>query len=60
MLFQDVIGFNLAGLKYMQQEIESREDVQFFADATGQLKEKRKKKKKAENKVILAMAAAGL
>lgn len=57
---KDTIGFNLAGLQFMQQQIEAKGDVQFFSDATDQFKEKKRKKKKAEGKVILAMAAAGL
>eukprot|EP00794_Sanderia_malayensis_P000233 gene233-850_t len=40
---KDQIGVNMAGLKYMQSEMESNSMV-FFADATEKLKKKKKKK----------------
>ena len=45
---QDTIGFNLAGLRYLKRELESR-DVKFFADVTAQssaLKDGQKKRRK--------------
>lgn len=49
------MGFNSAGLQFLQREIESKEDVMFFADATGRLGEKKRKRKKRE-RAILAIA----
>uniref|UniRef100_A0A673BFY3 Small-subunit processome Utp12 domain-containing protein n=1 Tax=Sphaeramia orbicularis TaxID=375764 RepID=A0A673BFY3_9TELE len=39
-------------LQFLQREIESKEDVMFFADATGRLDEKKKKKRKRERAVL--------
>uniref|UniRef100_UPI003AAC76B0 WD repeat-containing protein 3 n=1 Tax=Centroberyx gerrardi TaxID=166262 RepID=UPI003AAC76B0 len=49
---RDVLGFNSAGLQFLQREIESKEDVMFFADATGQREEKKKKRRKRERAVL--------
>lgn len=49
---QDVMGFNSAALQFLQREIESKEDVMFFADATGQLKDKKKKRRKRERAIL--------
>uniref|UniRef100_M4A5Z4 WD repeat-containing protein 3 n=1 Tax=Xiphophorus maculatus TaxID=8083 RepID=M4A5Z4_XIPMA len=49
---RDVLGFNSAALQFLQREIESKEDVMFFADATGQLEEKKKKRRKRERAVL--------
>ncbi|XP_061580389.1 WD repeat-containing protein 3 [Cololabis saira] len=49
---RDVMGFNSAGLQFLQREIESKEDVMFFAEATGQLKDKKRRKKKREKAVL--------
>ncbi|XP_039599660.1 WD repeat-containing protein 3 [Polypterus senegalus] len=51
---RDVLGFNLAGLQFLQREIESKEDVTFFADATDRFEEKKRKRRKRE-KAILAI-----
>ena len=51
-MFQDRIGFNLAGLQYIQHEIEESEQTMFFLDATDRFKIKKKKSKK---KAILAL-----
>lgn len=51
---QDVIGFNMAGLDYLKRECEARSEVMFFADATSQLEEKKRKRKKRE-KLILTL-----
>uniref|UniRef100_A0A3B5MJC0 Small-subunit processome Utp12 domain-containing protein n=1 Tax=Xiphophorus couchianus TaxID=32473 RepID=A0A3B5MJC0_9TELE len=49
---RDVLGFNSAALQFLQREIESKEDVMFFADATGQLEGKKKKRRKRERAVL--------
>ncbi|XP_046574753.1 LOW QUALITY PROTEIN: WD repeat-containing protein 3-like [Haliotis rubra] len=49
---RDQIGFNLAGLQFLQSQIERSDEVVFFKDATDRLREKKRKKKK---KVILAI-----
>uniref|UniRef100_A0A8C9Y161 WD repeat domain 3 n=1 Tax=Sander lucioperca TaxID=283035 RepID=A0A8C9Y161_SANLU len=41
-----------AALQFLQREIESKEDVMFFADATGQLAEKKKKRRKRERAIL--------
>lgn len=52
---RDVLGFNMAGLQFLQREIESKEDVTFFADATDRFEDKKRKRKKRE-RAILAIA----
>ncbi|XP_074648521.1 WD repeat-containing protein 3-like [Tubulanus polymorphus] len=49
---KDVIGFNMAGLQFIKQQIEEKEETIFFADATG---ESRKKKRKQKKKVLLTL-----
>lgn len=49
---QDVMGFNSAALQFLQREIESKEDVMFFAEATGQLKDKKKRRRKRERAIL--------
>lgn len=49
---RDLLGFNSAGLQFLQREIESREDVMFFADATDRFEEKKRKRKKRERAVL--------
>lgn len=49
--FQDTIGFNLAGLRFIQNEMEAREET-FFADATEKVKKIRKKQKSAVVQVV--------
>ncbi|XP_043104416.1 WD repeat-containing protein 3 [Puntigrus tetrazona] len=49
---RDVLGFNSAGLQFLQREIESKEDVMFFADATDRFEEKKRKRKKRERAVL--------
>uniref|UniRef100_A0A8C6XR46 WD repeat-containing protein 3 n=1 Tax=Naja naja TaxID=35670 RepID=A0A8C6XR46_NAJNA len=51
---KDVLGFNMAGLQFLKREIEARDEVTFFADATDRFEEKKKKRKKKQ-KMILAM-----
>ncbi|XP_078088813.1 WD repeat-containing protein 3 [Mustelus asterias] len=49
---KDVIGFNMAGLQFLQREIEAKEDVTFFADATERFKEKKRKRRIRERAVL--------
>lgn len=49
---QDIMGFNSAALQFLQREIESKEDVMFFAEATGKLNEKKKRRRKRERAVL--------
>ncbi|XP_035031091.1 WD repeat-containing protein 3 [Hippoglossus stenolepis] len=49
---RDMMGFNSAALQFLQREIESKEDVMFFADATGQLQEKKKKRRRRERAIL--------
>ncbi|KAM4558542.1 WD repeat-containing protein 3 [Odontesthes bonariensis] len=49
---RDVMGFNSAALQFLQREIESKEEVTFFAEATGRLEEKKKKRRKRERAVL--------
>ncbi|XP_042722780.1 WD repeat-containing protein 3 [Lagopus leucura] len=51
---RDVLGFNMAGLQYLKREIEAKDEVMFFADATDRFEEKKRKRKKKE-KMILAV-----
>lgn len=52
---QDIMGFNSAALQFLQREIESKEDVMFFAEATGKLHDKKKRRRKRE-RVVLTIA----
>lgn len=55
---RDVIGFNLHGMMYIQRELEEKQGVQLFRDATksSKLKNKtRKNKEKALKRAILAL-----
>ncbi|XP_028992625.1 WD repeat-containing protein 3 [Betta splendens] len=49
---RDVLGFNSAALQFLQREIESKEDVMFFAEATGRLKENKKRRRKRERAIL--------
>ncbi|NXP45121.1 WDR3 protein, partial [Heliornis fulica] len=51
---RDVLGFNMAGLQFLKREIEAKDEVTFFADATDRFEEKRRKRKKKE-KMVLAV-----
>ncbi|XP_030307169.1 WD repeat-containing protein 3 [Calypte anna] len=51
---RDVLGFNMAGLQYLKREIEAKDEVTFFADATDRFEEKKRKRKKKE-KMVLGM-----
>lgn len=54
---RDAVGFNLAGLRFLQRELDSREEVALFTDATRAFKE-RKKKKARKEKAILSLVAS--
>ncbi|KAM6956002.1 WD repeat-containing protein 3 [Lycodopsis pacificus] len=49
---RDVMGFNSAALQFLQREIESKEDVMFFADATGQLAKRKRTRRKRERAIL--------
>lgn len=49
------MGFNSAALQFLQREIEAKEEVRFFAEATGKLKERKKRRRKRE-RVLLTVA----
>ncbi|XP_053144476.1 WD repeat-containing protein 3 [Hemicordylus capensis] len=51
---RDVLGFNMAGLQFLKREIEAKDEVTFFADATERFEEKKRKRKKKQ-KMILAV-----
>lgn len=55
---RDRVGFNLAGLQFLQRELEEREAVQLFADASDRVKTKRKQRKnkdKAQQRAVLTL-----
>uniref|UniRef100_A0A3Q2Y8P9 WD repeat domain 3 n=1 Tax=Hippocampus comes TaxID=109280 RepID=A0A3Q2Y8P9_HIPCM len=52
---RDLMGFNSAALQFLQRQLESKEEVMFFADATGRLADKKKRRRKRE-RVILTVA----
>ena len=45
-MLQDTIGFNKAALGHMRRQIEVKNDVKFFTDATQVYREKKKRKRK--------------
>ncbi|XP_071989655.1 WD repeat-containing protein 3-like [Engystomops pustulosus] len=49
---RDVMGVNMAALQYLKREIEAKEEVLFFTDATDRFEEKRRKRKKREKMVL--------
>lgn len=51
-VWQDVMGFNSAALQFLQREIESKEDVMFFAEATGKLDKKKRRRRKRERAIL--------
>uniref|UniRef100_A0A8C5MPZ7 WD repeat domain 3 n=1 Tax=Leptobrachium leishanense TaxID=445787 RepID=A0A8C5MPZ7_9ANUR len=48
----DVMGLNMAGLQYLKREIEAKEEVLFFADATNRFEERKRKRKKNEKLIL--------
>ncbi|CAN2387708.1 WD repeat domain 3 [Pristimantis euphronides] len=51
---RDVMGLNMAALQLLKREIEAKEEVLFFADATERFEEKKRKRKKKE-KILLTL-----
>ncbi|KAJ6658330.1 hypothetical protein lerEdw1_020602 [Lerista edwardsae] len=49
---RDVLGFNTAGLQFLKREIEAKDDVAFFADATDRFEEKKRKRKKKQRMIL--------
>lgn len=54
-IFQDLIGLNYHGLLFFQREIEAKEGIQLFTDATVERKERVKKKRKREKAIQRAI-----
>lgn len=54
-IFQDTIGFNLHGMMYMQRNLEEREGIKFFRDATKNVEHKKKIKRNKEKAVKRAV-----
>lgn len=54
-IFQDVIGFNAAGLRHLKDRIEERSETQMFAEALENMQASRKKKKKKDRAVKRAL-----
>ena len=54
-LYQDTIGFNLASFRFIQGEMEAKQET-FFADATEKVKKIRKKHKSAVVQVVKKIA----
>lgn len=55
---RDRVGFNLAALQFIQRELEERQAVQLFTDASDRVKQRRKKQKnrvKATQRAILSL-----
>lgn len=46
--FQDVVGFNLYGMQFLQRDIETAEGIQLFKEVTQQKKKGEKKRKQRE------------
>jgi U3 small nucleolar RNA-associated protein 12 len=54
--FKDTIGFNLAALQLLQLEIEQRDGVKLFMEATEKSKKKKKKdKQKVEQAYVMTL-----
>ncbi|XP_063812950.1 WD repeat-containing protein 3 [Pseudophryne corroboree] len=49
---QDVMGVNMAALQFLKREIEAKEEVLFFADATERFEEKKRKRKKKQKLLL--------
>ena len=52
---KDVIGTNLAGLRFISDRIEERKGVEMFTDTTTRQRERNKKKKKKERQLQRAV-----
>lgn len=49
---RDMTGFNMAALQFIQQQLAERDQVKLFVDATSAVKQRRKKRKRAENAAL--------
>ncbi|KAM4700462.1 WD repeat-containing protein 3 isoform 1-T2 [Discoglossus pictus] len=49
---RDVMGVNMAGLHFLKREIEAKEEVMFFSDATQRFEERKRKRKKNEKLLL--------
>jgi U3 small nucleolar RNA-associated protein 12 len=47
-LFQDMVGYNLNGLQFLQRELEAREGVRLFTDATIEKRKRDQQKRKRD------------
>ncbi|MPD01900.1 hypothetical protein E2C01_097448 [Portunus trituberculatus] len=54
---QDMIGFNLAGLRHLKDRVEQRSETQLFVEASQRVKESRRKKKKKDRAVKRVLMA---
>ena len=52
---KDVVGTNLAGLRYLSDRIEERSGVEMFTDTTLRQRQRNKKKKKKEKQLQRAV-----
>ncbi|KAM9320420.1 WD repeat-containing protein 3 [Gastrophryne carolinensis] len=52
---RDVMGVNMAALQFLKREVEAKEEVLFFADATDRFEEKKRKRKKKEKMLLAVM-----
>lgn len=54
---EDMIGFNLAGLRHLKDRVEQRSETQLFVEASQLVKESRRKKKKKDRAVKRVLMA---
>ncbi|XP_071956729.1 WD repeat-containing protein 3-like [Antedon mediterranea] len=54
---RDTIGFNMAALKFLQSEIETKKEVTFFTDATDKFQEAGRKRKQTRKRKGVALLA---
>ncbi|XP_061419102.1 LOW QUALITY PROTEIN: WD repeat-containing protein 3 [Lethenteron reissneri] len=54
---RDLVGFNMAALQLLHREIEAKQEVALFVDATQKMKDKKRKRKVREKqRAVLALA----
>lgn len=46
MYLKDLIGFNLAGLQFLRNQMDAKDEVSLFTDAFSKFKDKKRKKSK--------------
>lgn len=49
----DLVSFNLQALSFVQREAEENSEEKFFADATAQLKKKKKRANKVRDQAVV-------